>query len=116
MPALAVVVLLAGCARKYVWVDPRLDLQPHTPVGLVTFTIENARGSLDEVATRRFADAAFAGQPGIEVLELGTADAVARETGVAGLGPDGVTALGERYGVPAVFVGHLVVVWHTNME
>ena len=111
VPALALVVGLAGgCGgRRYVWVDPRLDLRPHTPVGLVTFTIEGARGSLDEVATQRFAEAAFAGQEAIEILELGTEDEVLTEVGQAAMGPDAVKAVGERHGVPAVFVGHLVV-------
>jgi hypothetical protein len=110
IPALAIGVLLAqGCGGKYVWVDPRLDLRPHTPVGLVTFTVENARGSLHEVATQRFAESAFEGQDGIEILELGSADAVLAEVNEAALGSDAARAIGERYDVPAVFVGHLVV-------
>jgi len=72
----AALPLLAACGAKYVWVAPRLDLQPHSPVGLVTFTIEGGQGTLHEVATRRFAEAAFAGQENIEILELGAAEDV----------------------------------------
>lgn len=112
--AVTVLPLLAllssvGCGGKYVWADPRLDLRPHTPVGLVTFTIEGAGGALNEVATQRFAEAAFAGQPGIEMLELGTAETVLREVGASAMDLDAVRGIGERYGAPAVFVGHLVV-------
>ena len=53
---LTLLVVVTGCA-KYAWVAPRLDLRPHTPLALVTFTIENAQGTLHEVATRRFAEA-----------------------------------------------------------
>lgn len=108
--ALATLVpLLAGCASKYVWVGPRLDLQPHTPVGLVTFTIENAQGELHQVATRRFAEAAFAGQEGIEILELGDAETVLAQVGEPEMGPRAAQRVGTEYEVPAVFVGHLIV-------
>jgi hypothetical protein len=105
----ALASLLVACGGKYVWVAPRLDLQPHSPVGLVTFTIENAQGTLHEVATRRFAEAAFAGQENIEILELGTAEAVLSETGETELGPRAAQAIGEQHRVPAVFAGHLIV-------
>lgn len=108
-PHLALVVVLTGCSSKYVWVAPRLDLQPHSPVGLVTFTIENARGSLHEVATRRFVEAVFDGQEGIEILELGHADSILVAIGEPQLGPRAAQRIGTEYAVPAVFVGHLVV-------
>jgi hypothetical protein len=105
----AVLPLLAACGAKYVWLDPRLDLQPHSPVALVTFTIENARGGLHELATRRFAEAALAGQEGIEILEIGEAEAVLARTGETELGPAAAQRIGTTYEVPAVFVGHLIV-------
>lgn len=105
---LALLVVLTGCA-KYAWVAPRLDLRPHTPLALVTFTIENAQGTLHEVATRRFAEAALAGQDGIELLELGDAEAVLAVVGEPTLGPRAAQRIGTEHGVPAVFVGHLVV-------
>jgi hypothetical protein len=105
---LTLLIVLAGCAT-YVWAPPHLDLQPHAPVGLVTFTIENAQGTLHEVATQRFAEAAFAGQPGIEILELGEAATVLAAVGEPELGPRAAQRIGSEYEVPAVFVGHLVV-------
>ena len=105
----AALPLLAACGANYIWVAPRLDLQPHSPVGLVTFTIEGAQGTLHEVATRRFAEAAFAGQENIEILELGAADAVLAATGESEMGPRAAQAIGEQHRVPAVFVGRVIV-------
>jgi len=105
----AILPLFVACGGKYVWVAPRLDLQPHSPVGLVTFTVENAQGTLHEVATQRFAEAAFAGQENIEILELGDAATLLSKVGETELGPRAAQAIGEEHRVPAVFVGHLVV-------
>jgi hypothetical protein len=93
--------LAAGCGGKRVLLPPRFDLAPRAPVGLVMFTIENARGSLQELATQRFAEHVLDGQPGIELLELGDQ-------------PERVDAtvarrLGQEHGLRAVFVGHIVV-------
>lgn len=108
-PILVLLAVLPACSSKYVWVAPRLDLQPHSPVGLVTFTIENAQGTLHEVATQRFAEAAFAGQEGIEILELGETEAVLAAVGESEMGSRAAQRIGTEYDVPAVFVGHLVV-------
>jgi hypothetical protein len=105
---LALLTVFTGCA-KYVWAPPRLDLLPLTPVGLVEFTVENAQGTLHQMATQRFAEAAFAGQDGIEILELGTADTVLAAVGEPEMGPRAAQRIGTEYEVPAVFVGHLVV-------
>lgn len=95
------VPVVAGCAGKRVLVPPRMDLAPRAPIGLVTFTVENAQGSLHELATQRFAQHALDAQPGIELLELGElperVDAAAARR------------LGEQHGIRAVFVGHIVV-------
>jgi hypothetical protein len=99
--ALSIATLCAGCGAKRVLVPPRLDLSPRAPVGLVTFTIENAQGSLHELATQRFAQHVLNGQPGIELLELGEmserVDAAAARR------------LGQQHGLRAVFLGHIVV-------
>lgn len=107
--ALLLAALSAGCAGKRVLVPPRLDLQPYGSVGLVTFTVENAKGTLHELATQRFAEEVLAGQSGIELLELGNADSLVRRVGETAFGPASAQALGEQRDVPAVFVGHLKV-------
>jgi hypothetical protein len=105
----AVLVLLTGCGASRVWVPPRLNLTEYRPTGLIRFTMENGQGSLSRLATERFAAAAFAGQDGIQLLELGDADSLLAEVGEPRLDARAIQAIGTRYDVPAVFVGHLVV-------
>ena len=107
--AVLLAALSAGCASQRIMVPPRLDLQPHGSVGLVTFTVENAKGQLHDFATQRFAEEVLAAQSGIELLELGNADSLVRRVGETSFGPASAQALGEQRGVPAVFVGHLKV-------
>jgi hypothetical protein len=97
-----------GGGRSRVLVPPQLDLAPYQSVGLVLFTVENAKGSLHELATARFAEEVLGAQR-IEVLELGDESPLLRETGQTRYGAAQARAIGEEHGVPAVFFGHLVV-------
>ena len=101
--------LTLSCASHRVLVPPRLDLVPYGSVGLVTFTIERAKGSLQDFATRRFSEEILAAQSGIEIQELGPADSVLGRVGETALGPAAARALGGEQGVPVVFFGHLRV-------
>src|SRR5438552_18289050 len=69
--ALLLILLAAGCGGNKVLVPPRLDLRPYGKLGLVTFTVENAKGSLHQFATERFDEELMAAQPGFEVMVLG---------------------------------------------
>ena len=91
----ALVLLVVACASHRVLVPPRLNLVPYGSVGLVTFTVENAKGTLHEFATRRFEEYLLAAQTGIEVQRFPQADS-------------GQALAGAR-GVPVVFLGHLKV-------
>ena len=100
---------LSACASKYAQVPPRLDLRQHGQVALVTFSAPEEHRGISELATRRFAEALLAGQPGVELLELPASDSVLRSFP---RGTDPVVlaqALGEARGIPAVFVGELRV-------
>lgn len=111
-PAAAVLLAaLAGiaCASHKVLVPPRLDLHPYGKIGLVTFTVENAKGTLHQFATEQFAEAILAAQPGIEVLELGAADTLLQRVGERELGIAAAQELGKQRGVAAVFAGHLKI-------
>ncbi|MDH3291428.1 MAG: hypothetical protein OEO20_09765 [Gemmatimonadota bacterium] len=101
--------LLAACGGSRVLVPPRVDLSPYYRVGLVTFTIENAKGSLNVLATERFLGEVLGGQQGIEVLELGEAERVLNDVGETRLDARAARAIGQEHGVPAVFFGHLKV-------
>jgi hypothetical protein len=107
--ALCAALALSACAAKYALVPPRLALAPYGRVALITFSAEQANGTLGTVATQRFAEAVLASQSGFELLELGAADSALR---VLATNADG-TALARRLGrekdVPAVFVGQLKV-------
>lgn len=110
----AFVLLLAAlsagaCASRRVLVPPRLDLHPYQRLGLVTFTVENAKGSLHQLATERFAEAVLTAQPGLEVLEFGTVDTLLQRVGDRELGIAAAQELGKQRGVGAVFAGHLKV-------
>jgi len=100
---------LSACASKYAQVPPRLDLRPHGRIALVTFSASDEHRGMSEVATRRFAEALLASQPGVELLELPASDSVLRSL-PRGADPMVIAqALGEARGIPAVFVGELKV-------
>src|SRR5260370_34639038 len=73
--ALMLALCAAACGpnRIRILVPPRLDLKTYGRLGLVTFTVENAKGSLPQLVTDRFDDDALTAQPGIEIFELGAA-------------------------------------------
>jgi len=96
LAVLLVITVGVACAAHRVLEPPRLNLAPYGSVGLVTFSVENAKGALNELATQRFEEYMLAAQPGIEVREFKQA-------------PDSVQALGGDRGVPVVFQGHLKI-------
>jgi hypothetical protein len=106
-----VVIVVAGlaCAAKRVLVPARMDLHPYGKIGLVTFTVENAKGTLHQFATERFAENVLSAQPGIEILELGNIDTLMERVGERELGPMTAQELGKQRGVAAVFAGHLKI-------
>lgn len=67
--------LFISCGRV-VMVPPEIDLTPHKSIGLISFSIENAKGQLDEMATQRFLQVMTNFQSGVQVIELGTLDEV----------------------------------------
>jgi hypothetical protein len=109
MSVFLVALIGSGCGSHSVLVPPRFDLRPYAKLGLVTFSVENAKGSLHQYATERFAEELLAAQPGIELLEVGSADTLLRRVGEPELGIAAAQALGKQRDVAAVFAGHLKV-------
>ncbi len=109
--AVLVLVLISGlaCAAKRVLVPARMDLHPYGKIGLVTFSAENAKGTLHQFATERFAENVLAAQPGIEILELGNVDTLMQRVGEREVGIATAQELGRQHGVAAVFAGHLKI-------
>lgn len=97
---LMIVMALFGCGsrrppRQRVLLPPTLNLVPHRNIGLFQFSVENAKGTLHELATRRFEEYVLAAQSGIEMREYGKADSARVFT--------------DSTGVPVAFFGHLKI-------
>ena len=97
-----------GTRRVNTRVPPMFDLSQYGRVGLANFTIENAKGQLNVLATQRFSEEILAAQR-VEVLEIGSADSVLRRTGEVQFSSASAQAVGAARDVPAVFAGHLKV-------
>lgn len=102
-------LLSLACAKRVVVeVPPRVDLYSYDMIGVVQFTTES-KGSLASLATQRFVEALQEAQPGVRVLELGTAEDVKRTVQRKDMSFETMRAIGERFGVSAVVVGVLDV-------
>ena len=110
------VVVVAGFAtacggKKYVTVTipPRLDLTRYERAALAMFTVENAKGSLHELATRRFAEQVLAASQDVEILEIGNTEPILQQVGEPVFGSDAARSVGSSHDVPVVFAGHMKV-------
>ena len=107
---LTVFALSCGAKTRQVLDPPNVDLRQHGRLALMTFTIENAKGSLHTLATARFSEAVLGAQPGIEILELGPYDTLVARAGETEFGPKSAKRVADSHGgVPVVFLGHLKV-------
>lgn len=109
MSGLLLALVVFGCSSRRVLVPPRLDLRQYSRIGLITFSAENAKGSLPQYATDRFSEDILAAQPGIEVLELGSVDTLLAHVGEKEPGIATVQELGRQRDVGVVFAGRLKV-------
>lgn len=102
------VLILAACSSPKVLAPPRLDLGSYGTIGMVVFS-SNAAGDLSGYATRRFLQSVQTAQPGVRVLELGDEARVLSAINHESLDFEAMRALGEKWGLAAVFAGHLDV-------
>ena len=112
MCAVMLAVTVTACGgKRYVTVTipPRLDLSQYAGAALTTFTVENAKGSLHELATRRFAERVLQASHGVEMLEVGGTELVLQQAGERVFGPAAAKAVGTAHDVPVVFAGHMKV-------
>ena len=111
----ALTVLALGCGSRQasgpreVLDPPRVDLKAHGRLALMLFSVENAKGSLHNLATARFSEWVLAAQPGLEILELGPADTLVARAGEYEFGPLSAKRVADAHHVPVVFLGHLKV-------
>jgi hypothetical protein len=104
--------VLVGCGggtrRVNVRVPPRLDIGQYGHVALATFTIENGKGQLNQLATNRFSEEVLGAQQ-VEILEIGSIDSVLRRVGEVRFSSASAQAVGASRDIPAVFAGHLKI-------
>ena len=109
MSAFLFALLVCGCSSHRVLVPPRLDLRQYSRLGLITFSADNAKGSLPQYATERFSEEILSAQPGTEVLELGSVDTLLQRIGAKEPGIATAQELGRQRDLGAVFAGRLKV-------
>lgn len=107
--AIAAAVALAACSSHLARVPPRLDLGNYDRVALVTFSADQSKNSLGQLATQRFAEEVLASQSGFELLELGPADSAVARLLAQGDAPAAAQELGRDRKIPAVFFGQLTL-------
>jgi hypothetical protein len=101
-------VVAIACGPK-VLVPPRVDLEPFPNVGLATFSIENAKGDLNEMATQQFLSELFNAQPDVRVIEIGPLERLIEEAGRERLDREVLRLVAAEYDVPVIFTGHMTV-------
>lgn len=101
-------VVAIACGPK-VLVPPRVDLEPFPNVGLATFSIENAKGDLNEMATQQFLSELFNAQPDVRVIEIGPLERLIEEAGRERLDREVLRLVAAEYDVPVIFAGHMKV-------
>jgi hypothetical protein len=105
--ALAVLFALACAApRPKVLVPPRVNLGGFGSIGMVEFGGMPA-GDAGLRASREFLATLQQAQPGVPILELGGESHVLQAVGHEALDPEAIQAIGEKYHVDALVVGHL---------
>jgi len=112
--AVVVVATVAACGGGHrpttVMIPPVLDLQQYGAAAALTgFTAENAKGTLHEMATRRFSERVLGASRAVEILELGDAAPLLKASGETTFGPATAMLVGTTRNVPVVFAGHLKV-------
>ncbi len=103
-----ILFMFIGCGPKVLF-PPEIDLLPYENVGLISFSVENAEGQLDEMATQRFLQEITRFQRGVQVIELGSLDEVLGKINKTSLDQEAMRAIGEYFGVSSFFHGKIKV-------
>ncbi len=111
LPALAASLLFgvfAGCSKTtIVTLPPKVDLKTHQLIGVIEFTANGEEG-LKQAITQKFMQRIQAGQQ-VSLLELGNREQVLRAVNHTDLHLEAIRAIGQKYGVDAVFFGRLEI-------
>ncbi len=105
---LIIVFMFFHCGPT-VLVPPEIDLMSFERVGLIAFSLENAEGRLNEIATQRFLQEITYYQRGGQIIEIGSIDDVLKNIGGATIDQEAISTIGKQYGVTSFFYGSVVV-------
>jgi len=112
--AVVLVAVVTACGGGHkastVTIPPRLMLSDYgKAAALVNFTAENNKGSLHELATRKFSEKVLGASRAVEILELGDPAPTMKDAGETAFGPASAKIIGATRDVPVVFAGVLKV-------
>ena len=99
---------IVSCSSHYVLDPPAVDLSQYQPLGLITFTVVNARGDLDQIATQTFLQHVTGAQR-VPVLEIGRPDAVLDKAKAKELDPTAAKAIGRTNEIKSFFYGEVKI-------
>lgn len=102
-------MFLFFCCGPVVLVPPEVDLIPFERVGLISFSLENAEGRINEIATQRFLQEITFHQRGVQIIELGTMEDVLERIDKSAIDPEASAAIGKEFGITSFFYGKVVV-------
>ncbi len=105
---IVIMVLFFGCG-PVVLIPPEIDLIPFERVGLISFSLENAAGRIDEIATQRFLQEITFHQRGAQIIELGKMDDILAEIDKSAIDQEAASVIGERFNVTSFFYGEISV-------
>ena len=109
LSALALSLLvLTGCGAKRVLVPPRIDLTAYRTIGMIELS-SNAEGNLKQFASQKFVETLQSSQSGLRILELGGREQVLESVHRDQLDHESIRALGKKYNVDAIIIGHMDV-------
>ena len=101
---LVLCLFLAGCI-PFLY-PPAFDLTPMRKIGLASFGFDKAEKPLAEMANQYFLEDILRSQR-VEVVDLGPWEEVLESVGVDRADQAAWQAIGQRYGVAAVFTGRI---------
>jgi len=105
--SLAILLLCLACGPK-VAIPPKVDLRKYDRVGLIGFTC-NAEGNLHEFLTWRFLRELSLSRKEVSFIELGSEQEVLESVEAEQMNSEAIRAIGQRYGVNAIFTGNVQI-------
>jgi hypothetical protein len=102
-------IIVLGCTpKKIVTVPPNIDLRTYENIGIIEFS-SNANNQLQRFTSQKFLQVIQSSQPGVRMLELGNEMQVLKSVQHHQLNLEAIQAIGKKYNVAALIVGHIEV-------